>query len=86
MVTSALKPLCALGVFCFIVWQPVLAAIDAFAPAELDSAVALLDTEMPIKRLLMLLEMARQGAGGSAKSGGRITFARFMECMNDLAG
>jgi vesicle-fusing ATPase len=64
----------------------VLAAIDAFAPAELDSAVALLDTEMPIKRLLMLLEMARQGAGGSAKSGGRITFARFMECMNDLAG
>ena len=28
MVTSALKLLCALGVFCFIVWQPVLAAID----------------------------------------------------------
>jgi vesicle-fusing ATPase len=63
----------------------VLAAVDAFSPNELDSAVALLDTEMPIKRLLMLLEMARQGAGSAAK-GGRITYARFMECMNDLAG
>jgi vesicle-fusing ATPase len=66
----------------------VLAAIDAFAPAELDSAVALLDSEMPIKRLLMLLEMARQGGegGGKAAAGARITFSRFMDCMTDLAG
>ncbi len=64
----------------------VLAAIDAFSPAELESAVALLASEMPIKRLLMLLEMARQGTAGGKQASGRITFARFMEVMSDLAG
>jgi vesicle-fusing ATPase len=61
----------------------VLRAVDAFQPHEVESAVALLDSEMPIKRLLMLLEMARQGGEGD---GGRITFARFLECMDDLGG
>lgn len=64
----------------------VLLAVDAFAPHEVESAVALMDSEMPIKRLLMLLEMARQGADGGKGSKGRITFDRFMEVMSDLAG
>ena len=64
----------------------VLTAVDAFSSAEeVRSAVALLDNEMPIKKLLMLLEMARQGAGSN---GGKekLTFERFLECMQDLAG
>ena len=62
----------------------VLQAIDAFeTEEEIHSAVALLDSEMPIKKLLMLLEMARQGAGHGGKA--RLTFSRFLETMQDLA-
>jgi vesicle-fusing ATPase len=60
----------------------VLKAIDAFeSDDEIHSAVALLDSEMPIKKLLMLLEMARQGSGKA-----RLTFERFLECMQDFSG
>ena len=41
----------------------VLSQLETFEPHELDPAVAMLDHETPIKRLFMLLEMARHGAG-----------------------
>jgi len=59
----------------------VLTAIEAFASdEEVHSAVALLDSEMPIKKLLMLVEMARQGAGSHGGKD-KLTFERFLECM-----
>ena len=61
--------------------RQVLQELDAFAPHELSSAVALLDEAMPIKKLLMLLEMARQGGAkaGAKGANSRLTFARFLE-------
>lgn len=60
---------------------------DAFAPEDVESALALLDSEMPIKRLLMLLEMARQSGGDDeSRAGGRITFTQFAAAMADLSG
>ena len=50
----------------------VLRQLGAFQAHEVDPAVALLDEETPIKRLFMLLEMARHGAWrgtGSAEGG-----------------
>ena len=44
--------------------KQVLAQLDAFKTHEIDSAVALLEPETPIKKLFMLLEMARHGGGG----------------------
>lgn len=69
----------------------VLSQLGAFEPHEVDPAVALLDHETPIKRLFMLLEMARHGAGGGmggAEGGaeGKIPLERWITCMEDLAG
>ena len=51
--------------------RAVLTALDAFAPAEVDMAIAaLMEVEVPIKRLLMLLEMARQSGGGGGERWG----------------
>lgn len=74
----------------------VLAYEDAFAPDDLEPALALLDDEVPVKRLLMLLEMARQ-SGGEGEDGDvaagpkdpaskRITFTQFAAAMADLNG
>ena len=49
--------------------KAVLSQLDTFQAHELDSAVALLDSETPIKKLFMLLEMARHGGGGEARRG-----------------
>ncbi|KAK3289508.1 hypothetical protein CYMTET_3063, partial [Cymbomonas tetramitiformis] len=63
----------------------VLAGVDAFAPHEVDGAVSMLDPDMPIKKLLMLLEMARHGGEGSG-GGSRVALSRFVECITDLNG
>ena len=66
--------------------------IGAFEPHELDAAVALLDEQTPIKKLFMLLEMARHGGGGGgggdgdAEDGGKIPLERWIACMEDLHG
>jgi vesicle-fusing ATPase len=48
--------------------KQVLAQLDAFKTHEIDSAVALLEPETPIKKLFMLLEMARHGGGGTPRA------------------
>ena len=70
--------------------RAVLAALDAFAPGDVDLAIAaLMEVEVPIKRLLMLLEMARQshggGGGGEAGGGGRISITHWNQVLRDLA-
>ena len=63
--------------------KKVLSQIGAFEPHELDAAVALLDEQTPIKKLFMLLEMARHGGGGGgggdgdAEDGGKIPLERW---------
>jgi vesicle-fusing ATPase len=64
----------------------VLHQLDAFQAHELEPAVALLDEETPIKKLFMLLEMARHGGGGGARADGNIPLDRWITCMEDLAG
>lgn len=68
--------------------KAVLEGVGAFSPHELDAAVAMLDDAMPIKRLLMLLEVARHSGGGEGDGGAAadapIPLARFMDCMQDL--
>jgi len=51
--------------------REVLVGLDAFAPEEVDMAIAaLMEPEVPVKRLLMLLEMARQARD---EGGGRVS-------------
>ena len=64
----------------------VLRQLGAFQAHELEPAVALLDEETPIKKLFMLLEMARHGGGGAASADGNIPLDRWITCMEDLAG
>uniref|UniRef100_A0A7S0S019 Vesicle-fusing ATPase n=2 Tax=Pyramimonas obovata TaxID=1411642 RepID=A0A7S0S019_9CHLO len=64
--------------------KQVLQHAGAFAAEEVEGAVAMLEPNMPIKRLLMLLEMARAGGGGGA--GGRIALERWVDCIQDLNG
>eukprot|EP00191_Tetraselmis_sp_GSL018_P003273 CAMPEP_0177605460 /NCGR_PEP_ID=MMETSP0419_2-20121207/16713_1 /TAXON_ID=582737 /ORGANISM="Tetraselmis sp., Strain GSL018" /LENGTH=667 /DNA_ID=CAMNT_0019099611 /DNA_START=370 /DNA_END=2373 /DNA_ORIENTATION=- len=62
--------------------KTVLVEQKAFRPEEVDAAVAhLIDPEVPIKRLLLLLEMARQGIKGPY-----IPIERWSECLMDLTG
>ena len=65
--------------------RAVLTFLDAFAPDEVEMAIAsLIEPEVPIKRLLLLLEMARQGAGGGGASP-RIPIAHWNAVLRDLA-
>lgn len=71
----------------------VLRQLSVFAPHEIDAAVALLDEQTPIKRLFMLLEMARHGgqgdggmSGGQVAADGKIPLDRWISCMEDLNG
>ena len=73
---------------------------EVFELHELDAACALLDEQTPIKKLFMLLEMARHGGGsdgggggsggdgggGGVVEGGKIPLERWISCMEDLAG
>ncbi|CAM6081989.1 unnamed protein product [Calypogeia fissa] len=56
---------------------------DVFAPSEVDKAVNVVAGEMPIKQLLMLIEMSKQGGEGQGSSG-KIGLRRFEDCYNDL--
>jgi vesicle-fusing ATPase len=52
-----------------------------------DGAVSMLEPDMPIKRLLMLLEMAQHsGKAEGVQSNGRIALTRWVECIQDLHG
>ena len=55
--------------------------VDAFAPQDLDAAVAELGGEVPIKRLLLLLDLARQGQGGDE----RVPLTRWAAVLSELA-
>eukprot|EP00192_Tetraselmis_astigmatica_P006746 CAMPEP_0117653924 /NCGR_PEP_ID=MMETSP0804-20121206/3461_1 /TAXON_ID=1074897 /ORGANISM="Tetraselmis astigmatica, Strain CCMP880" /LENGTH=722 /DNA_ID=CAMNT_0005460153 /DNA_START=175 /DNA_END=2343 /DNA_ORIENTATION=- len=61
--------------------KAVLIEVGAFDASEVDEAVSfLLDSEVPMKRLLLLLEMARQ----DQTSGQRIPMERWRTCLTDL--
>lgn len=63
--------------------RAVLQQQKAFRPEEVDMAVAnILEAELPIKRLLMLLEMARQGVLDTDT----IPITHWSQVLRDLAG
>lgn len=63
--------------------RALLTSLDAFAPEETEMAIAsLMEAEVSVKRLLMLLEMARQAGGGG---GGRIPIMTWNAVLRDLA-
>ncbi|CAG9465335.1 unnamed protein product [Pedinophyceae sp. YPF-701] len=62
----------------------VLVAEGAFPEAEAERAAAMLGDSVPIKRLLLLVEMARHAHGG--KGGGRVPMSQWERCISDLAG
>ncbi|CAK9857484.1 unnamed protein product [Sphagnum jensenii] len=66
--------------------KQVLKELDVFDPADIDNAVTALDEEIPIKRLLMLIEMAAQGGDEGAnvyKGHHKIELAHFFEIVGD---
>ncbi|CAM6045492.1 unnamed protein product [Sphagnum compactum] len=67
--------------------KQVLKELDVFDPADIDNAVTALDEEIPIKRLLMLIEMAAQGGDEGAnvyKGHHKIELAHFFECLQGI--
>jgi vesicle-fusing ATPase len=67
--------------------KQVLKELDVFDPADIDNAVTALDEEVPIKRLLMLIEMAAQGGDEGAnvyKGHHKIELAHFFECLQGI--
>ncbi|KAJ7544161.1 hypothetical protein O6H91_09G066600 [Diphasiastrum complanatum] len=68
----------------------VLESLNVFAKQDINNAVTALDEEIPIKRLLMLVEMAAQGKSGQGAEevyAGRskIDIDHFYDCLHDLA-
>ena len=61
--------------------RSVLQQVGAFAPGELDTAVAELVDEVPMKRLLLLLDLARQGQ----EAGEQVPVTRWSAVIQDLA-
>lgn len=64
--------------------RKVLQVLDVFSPEEVEQAVNVVAGEMPIKKLLMLVEMSKQG-GSDQGASGKIDLVRFEECYMDLA-
>eukprot|EP00898_Chlorokybus_atmophyticus_P000543 jgi/Chlat1/148/Chrsp1S00225 len=77
--------------------RQVLRSLDVFHPMDLEMASASLDSELPIKKLLMLIEMALHREEELAEDGStskpspsstpgkrRISVATFAECLRDL--
>merc|ERR1711933_125863 len=63
--------------------KSVLEHIKAVAPEELDAATTLLDDAsvgLPVKKLLLLVEMARQRSSQQI-----VPYGSLVECMQDLA-
>ncbi|EFJ08288.1 hypothetical protein SELMODRAFT_236078 [Selaginella moellendorffii] len=70
--------------------KKVLEGLGVFAKRDLDDVVEALDEEIPIKKLLMLVEMAAQGnqdddAEDVYAGKRKIDKNYFMECLQDLA-
>jgi vesicle-fusing ATPase len=69
--------------------KQVLEALNVFDTADIDYAVKALDEEIPIKKLLMLVEMAAQGGEGEGadsvyKGIQKIDINHFYECLRDI--
>ncbi|GAQ85859.1 vesicle-fusing ATPase [Klebsormidium nitens] len=69
--------------------KQVMAGQNIFAPHDLDRAVAALDQEVPIKRLLMVLEMAAQGEEGEdadliRQGAKKVDLNRFYDCLQQV--
>ena len=62
----------------------VLTKLDAFRAEDVEKALQLIDDEMPMKRLLTLIEMAKQDRTGSGAVQGHIPMEQFAECMADI--
>ena len=60
------------------------AVVDAFRAEDVEKALQLIDDEMPMKRLLTLIEMAKQDRTGSGAVQGHIPMEQFAECMADI--
>ncbi|CAM6128014.1 unnamed protein product [Calypogeia fissa] len=64
--------------------RKVLLGVDGFVSEEVDQAVTLVGGEIPIKKLLVIIELCKQSRSGQG-SWDRIGSRRFEECYNDLA-
>ena len=64
--------------------RAVLEHLNVLAPSDVDAALAMLDTAMPVKRLLMLVEMAAHKHNTAA--GVHVPIDRFLQCVEELAG
>ena len=58
----------------------VLSEVGAFDEADIEGAITMLGGDVAMKRLLMLVEMARQGLAGGP--GSVITLQRWAECLD----
>ena len=65
----------------------IIKEIDAFRPEDLDAACAMLDHQTPIKKLFVLLELARHGRSDhdAMDEFGAISLDRWINCMEDLS-
>ncbi|CAM6048387.1 unnamed protein product [Sphagnum compactum] len=64
--------------------KQVLEALNVFDPADVDNAVSALGVEIPIKRLLMLIDMAAQGGGKGTHVHQKIELGYFYECLQRI--
>mmetsp|Transcript_15169 Transcript_15169/g.20934 ORF Transcript_15169/g.20934 Transcript_15169/m.20934 type:complete len:724 (+) Transcript_15169:78-2249(+) len=64
----------------------VLLHLNAFTEHEVDGAISMLEPEIPIKKLLMLVEMARHSgkAEGESINDPKLSLDRWIECIQDL--
>lgn len=65
----------------------VIKEIDAFRPEDVDAACAMLDHQTPIKKLFVLLELARHGRSDhdAMDDANAISLDRWINCMEDLS-
>ena len=65
----------------------VIKEIDAFRPEDVDAACAMLDHQTPIKKLFVLLELARHGCSDhdAMDDATAISLDRWINCMEDLS-
>ncbi|CAM6026102.1 unnamed protein product [Sphagnum balticum] len=63
--------------------RQVLEPLDVFDSADINNAITALDAEIPIKRLLMMINMAQHGGKGAHVSKGhqKIQLSSFYKCL-----
>ncbi|KAH9561654.1 hypothetical protein CY35_05G033700 [Sphagnum magellanicum] len=64
--------------------KQVLEALNVFDPADVDNAVRALGEEIPIKRLLMLVDMAAQGGDKGTHLHQKIELGYFYKCLQRI--